>query len=434
MKHYGNFVTAVTVSIASLLPGFALASNRVSQVPGNDWVTLWGAMPQLTEPANLPPPPFNRTGRVFDNSSIRQTVKVSLDADVIRLQLTNAFGGSDLPITAVTVALPSEQVAGISGIQQDTLQTLTFSGTESFIIPNGAVVVSDPVEFSVAAQSILSISIYLQNGQATNYITSHPGSRTTSHFVSGNHINDEDFEGGASADHWYFIDSIEGQLSEGSTIAFVGDSITDGRGSTTNGNDRWPDQLLSRMQESGRLNKTAILNVAAGGNRILADGLGPNALGRIDRDVISHSGVEYAIIFEGINDIGTGPTDATTQRRIGERVIQAYDQMIHRLHRRGITVYGATLTPAGGSDNGYGHPNREVTRQTLNTWIRENGKFDAVIDFDAATRDPQQPTRLLPRYDTGDHLHLNPAGFAAMAAAVDLELFQQSACKRFARL
>jgi lysophospholipase L1-like esterase len=384
-------------------------------------------MPQLTEPANLPPAPFNQSGVVFQNSTIRQTVKVSLDAESLRLEISNAFGGSDLPITAVTLAIPSAQTAGIRTIKTETVKTLTFSGSESIIIPNGASVFSDTVQFPVSAQSLLSISIYLQRGQTTNLITSHPGSRTTSYFVAGNQVANADLVGAASADHWYFINSIEAQLNASSSaIAFVGDSITDGRGSTVNGNDRWPDQLLARMQNTTTLDNVAILNVAAGGNRILADGLGPNALGRIDRDVISHAGVCYAIIFEGVNDIGTAPTDSGSQQRVGDRLIQAYQQMILRIRRHGILVFGATITPMTGPGQTYGDPNREKTRQRINAWIRSEGKFDAVIDFDAAVRDPQKPEQLLELYDTGDHLHLNAKGYRAMASTVDLALFESS--------
>jgi lysophospholipase L1-like esterase len=408
-----------TIIAVNAEPSSALSSSS------NDWVTLWGTMPQLTEPANLPPPPYNTTGRVFNNSTIRQTIKISLDAETIRLELSNVFGGSDLPITAATLALPSNQTAGISGIQTETLKTLTFSGSESFIIPNGAAILSDPVELSVSAQSLLSVSLYLERGQTTNSITSHPGSRTTSYFVSGNHVNDEDFQGAATADHWYFISSVEGYVEPGaSAIAFVGDSITDGRGSTVNGNDRWPDLLLARLQESTSTERISIVNMAAGGNRILADGLGPNALGRLDRDVISHPGVRFAILFEGVNDIGTSATDLDSQARIGDRLIQAYGQMIIRLRRHKIKVIGATITPMSGPGQAYGHPNRETTRQRINEWIRNDGEFDAVIDFDLAVRNPDQVDQLLPAYDTGDHLHLNPDGYSAMAAAVDLDLFK----------
>lgn len=349
---------------------------------------------------------------------------VSLDAATIRLEISNAFGGSDLPITAASIAQPSNQTAGISGIRSDTAKPLTFSGLESIVVPNGAVAFSDPVKFPVSAQSIVSVSLYLKDGQTTNFITSHPGSRTTSYFAPGNQVSAGQLEDPASADHWYFISAIEGQSrDEVSTIAIVGDSITDGRGSTTNGNDRWPDQLLDRLQADPSTTKIGILNQAAGGNRILADGLGPNALGRIDRDVIAHSGVQHAIIFEGVNDIGTAATDEASQGLVGNRIIQAYDQMILRLHRHGIAVLGATITPMTGPGQDYGHPNREKTRQTVNEWIRSSGKFDAIIDFDKAVRDPDNPEQLLTQYDTGDHLHLNPAGYKAMADAIDLGLF-----------
>lgn len=350
---------------------------------------------------------------------------VSLDADVIRLEISNAFGGSDLPITAVTVALPANQTAGISGIKADTAQQLTFSSSKSFIVPNGAVVISDPIDFQVEAQSILTVSIYLEKGQTTNSITSHPGSRTTSYFVPGNHVGDEDLEDAASAAHWYFISAIEGYVDrEASAVAIVGDSITDGRGSTTDGNDRWPDQLLARMQDQSGTDKIAIVNQAAGGNRILNDGLGPNALGRIDRDVLAHPGIAYAIIFEGVNDIGTAEDNDMIQEETGDRIIQAYDQMILRLHRHGIAVFGATITPMTGEGQTYGTAARERTRQRVNKWIRSSGKFDAVIDFDKAVRDPDKPEALLGDYDSGDYLHLNPQGYKAMAEAIDLSIFE----------
>jgi lysophospholipase L1-like esterase len=424
MHPVGIASSAVTafVAVSSL---FLVANARSSC--GRDWVTVWGSMPQLTETANLPPAPFTKSGVVFENATIRQTVKVSLDADKLRLQISNAFGGSDLPITAVTLALPSNQTAGIRSIQADTVKKLTFSGSESFIVPNGASVLSDTIEFPVEAQSLLSVSIYLQRGQTTNLITSHPGSRTTSWFLAGNHVDSADLEGAASADHWYLVNSIEAQLGGGaSAIAFVGDSITDGRGSTVNGNDRWPDRLLARMQNTTGLENIAILNVAAGGNRILADGLGPNALGRIDRDVIGHTSICYAIVFEGVNDIGTAPTDTASQARVGDRIIEAYEQMIMRMQRHGILVFGGTITPMTGPGQAYGHPNREVTRQRMNEWIRTSGKFDAVIDFDEAVRDPGNHEILLEKYDTGDHLHLNAVGYEAMAAVVDLALFERS--------
>jgi lysophospholipase L1-like esterase len=352
---------------------------------------------------------------------------VSLAADTIRLEISNAFGGSDLPITAASVARTATQKPGVDGIDVDSAQALTFSGSASFIVPNGASVLSDPIQLPVDAQSILSISIYLRDGQRTNSITSHPGSRTTSYLVSGNHVDEASLgEGATKVDHWYLINAVEGVAaadSASSVIAIVGDSISDGRGSTTNGNDRWPDRLLYRLADNPPTASVGVLNVAAGGNRVLADGLGPNALGRIDRDVIAHPGVRHALLFEGVNDIGTAPTDEATQAAVGDRLIQAYGQIVTRLHRHGIAVIGATITPFSGTGAGYGNPVREKTRQRVNDWVRTNGTFDGVVDFDEAVRDPDHLDQLLPAYDTGDRLHLNGEGYKAMAEAVDLSLF-----------
>lgn len=211
-------------------------------------------------------------------------------------------------------------------------------------------------------------------------------------------------------------------------MAIVGDSITDGRGSTNNLNDRWPDALVRRLQAQGNagrspLSSISVVNEAAGGNRVLADGLGPNALGRIDRDVLAQSGVRYAMVFEGVNDIGTAATDAASQEAVGAGLIAAYDQVITMVHAKGIPVFGATITPFSGPGQTYSDPNREAQRQRINDWIRTSGRFDGVVDFDAAVADPANATQLNPLYNSGDYLHLNPAGYVVMAAAVDLSLF-----------
>ncbi|KAL9943838.1 hypothetical protein D7B24_002095 [Verticillium nonalfalfae] len=393
-----------------------------------EWVTVWGAMPQLTEPQNLPPAPFNETGLVFRDTTIRQTVKVSLAASTIRLQISNVFGGSDLPITAVSVALPSDpSVAGTSGIQADTARKVTFSNATSFVVPPGALYVSDPITLEVEAESILAISIYLAAGQTTNAITSHPGSRTSSWLAHGNHVSDAELPSPVRTDHWFLISALEARLYKGaSTFAIVGDSLTDGRGSTTNANNRWPDRLLARLQLDPATSQVAILNQAAGGNRVLNDGLGPAALGRIDRDVLAHSGVRYALLFIGINDIGTTASDEAALTLTAGRLEQAYAQMAYRIRRKGITVWGATLTPMTGEGQAYGTPEREAARQRVNAWIRTSGVFDAVVDFDEMVRDPSAPDQLAAAYDEGDHLHLNPAGYQAMADGFDVTLFTAS--------
>lgn len=288
----------------------------------------------------------------------------------------------------------------------------------------GALVISDPIDVSLDAGSIVTISIYLEQGQTTNQITSHPGSRTTSWLINGNRIHDAELEDAVAVDHWYYISALEAKgPKKASTIAIVGDSLTDGRGSTTNANNRWPDQLLSRLQKKKQTSDVAILNQAAGGNRLLADGLGPNGLGRLDRDVIAHSGVQYAIFLIGINDIGTTAAESDPQAEIASRIIGAYQQSVMRLHRHGISVYGSTLMPAGGKGNSYGLPAREEARQSINKWIRESGIFDAVIDFDAMVKNPDKENEILEEYDSGDGLHLNPAGYQVMADGIDLDLF-----------
>lgn len=280
------------------------------------------------------------------------------------------------------------------------------------------------------AQTSITITLYLAAGQAGHSITGHPGSRTSTWLTQGNLVSAADVTTSTTQriDKWFLSSSIQAWLSTSHTaLAIVGDSITDGRGSTTNGNDRWPDQLLARTRSHPPTRDLSLMNMAAGGNRILADGLGPAALGRIERDVLAHPSVRYALIYEGVNDLGTAPADTASQTAVADRVISALDQMVTRLHGAGIAVFGGTITPMSGPGQAYGEPAREVARQRVNKWIRGSGRFDAVVDFDAAVRDKANATMLRKEYDSGDYLHLNPAGYKAMAAAVDLKLFQKFA-------
>lgn len=350
--------------------------------------------------------------------------------------MSNAFGAADLPITSTTLAVPLNGSAGTSAIDPTSLAPVTWSGGQpSVVIPNGARVVSDPIAYPVEAQGILTVSMYLAEGQATNLITGHPGSRTNSYYTPGNATAAADVVASNNAtqtsQHWYFLSAVEAYLpaSRGTrALAIIGDSITDGRGSDNNENNRWPDNLLRRLQAANATSLqrgVAVINQAAGGNRVLADGNGPNALGRVDRDVLAHSGVAYAMVFEGVNDIGTAADDDAAQARAGDRLLAAYDQMVTMVHARGLPVFGATITPFGGDGQAYGTPAREATRQRVNAWIRGSGRFDAVVDFDAVVRDAANATVLDARYDSGDHLHPNPLGYEAMADAFDLGLFEK---------
>lgn len=369
---------------------------------------------------------------MFVNSTIRQTLFLTTEAKQIRLKFSNVFGGSNLPITAVTVALPANQTAGIHQIQPQTVQKVTFSGKDGISVPNGALAVSDPINFSIKAQQIITVTIYLAAGQTTNSITSHPGSRTTSWFQFGNAVNAAQLAitdvNTQSVAHWYFLSSIEAWVTpKQGSLLIVGDSITDGRGSTTNQNNRWPDQLLHRLQNNTSTKHISIGNLAAGGNRILADGLGPNAFGRIDRDVLAHPGVSYAMIFEGVNDIGTAATTKDAQNAVYDNLIQAYQQMVTLIHAHGIPVFAATITPFSAPSNftgqPYSDPERENTRQRINKFIMESGTFDAVVDFDKLLANPSIPSQLNPLYDSGDYLHPGPAGYELIAQKFPIEIF-----------
>ena len=382
------------------------------------WIHTWTAMPQLTEPHNLPPAPFTGTDSVLVNTTLRQTLHTSVGGRQLRVRFSNAFGGADLPITAAAVALPLDGRAGVPDIRPGSSRPLTFGGRRSVVVPVGAQMVSDPVEMPVPAAANLTVTTYLADGQATTNLTSHPGSRTTSWLVNGDQHTATGLTGATPVDHWYLISGVEVTAAGAAGLVVLGDSLTDGRGSTTNGNDRWPDQLLARLRGD-----VAVLNQAAGGNRVLHDGLGPNALARLDRDVLAVTGATWLLVFEGVNDIGTAEASEAAQQQVVADLIGAYRQIVLRAHAQDLIVYGATLTPFGGNiyDDATGW--REQARQQVNRAIR-GGLFDAYVDFDAAVRDPAEPRRLADAYNTGDHLHLNPAGYAALAAAVPRRLLQ----------
>jgi lysophospholipase L1-like esterase len=230
-------------------------------------------------------------------------------------------------------------------------------------------------------------------------------------------------------EHWYQISAIDVLAGKGAAaVVVLGDSITDGHGATTNGNDRWTDVLAARLQASRKTRIIGVSNQGIGGNHLLSDGLGPNALARFDRDVLAQAGVRWLMVFEGVNDLGglarTAEVPESEHQECVRRVVAAYQQIIARAHAHGIRVIGATITPYVGSDYYHPGPLSEADRRAVNQWIRGAGHFDAVVDFDAVARDPRQPERLLPAYDCGDHLHPSPAGYKAMGESVPLSLFE----------
>ncbi|WP_299039308.1 SGNH/GDSL hydrolase family protein [uncultured Pseudokineococcus sp.] len=389
------------------------------------WVHTWACMPQRAEAADLPPAPEGGRGPSGSGTTLRQTVRTSVGGRRLRVRLSNAFGDAPLAVSRAVLARPEGGRSGARAVVPGTSVPLTFGGRASTRVPVGALVVSDPVELAVAPRSALTLSTHLSDEGVLWGRTTHPGSRTTSHVLAGDHAEARDLAGAAPVEHWYVLTGLEVVPDRPArAVVVLGDSLSDGRGSTTDGDDRWPDQLAERLRAAGRTD-VAVVNQAGGGNRVLADGVGPSALARLDRDVLALSGAAWLLVLEGINDLGTAAATASAQRDVAEDLVRALDQVVLRARARGLRALGATLLPFGGSadyDDPAGH--RERSRQRVNHWIRTSGRFDAVLDLDRAARDPARPDRLLAAHDVGDHLHLGPAGHAALAAAVPLDVFR----------
>ena len=387
-------------------------------VPAVTWVATWATAQQIPEPNNALLPDD------LTDATERQIVHTSIGGTAYRVHLSNAFGTNALTLASVHVAQAVSPAS--SAIVDGSDRALTFNGQAQVTIPPGADYLSDPVPAALPAGSDLAISYYVATPPAQE--TSHPGSRATSYLVHGNHVADDDLTTPPNTvktfDHWFGISAVDVQAASRGAIVALGDSITDGHGATTNGNDRWTDALAARATADG----LSVVNYGIGGNHMLTDGLGPNVLARFDRDVLAPAGVKYVILFEGVNDLGkdSRERDLTPDehKAMVANITAAYQQVIDRAHAHGLKIFGATITPFVGSD--YYHPNADVEadRQAVNAWIRADGHFDGVIDFDAVVRDPAAPDHLLAAYDCGDHLHPSPAGYKAMGDAVDLKLFQ----------
>jgi lysophospholipase L1-like esterase len=374
------------------------------------WIGTWGASQQLVEPRNMPPEPG------LSGNTLRQVVHVSLGGNTLRLRLSNKFGTTPLTLDAVHVAATADSSAIVPG----TDKALTFNGRQEVTIQPGAEVMSDPFPF--ALKPLSSVTITIHYGHISPNVTGHPGSRATSYLVTGNHVSATNITGAKEMDHWYSIEEIEVMAPEtAATVVALGNSITDGHASGTNKNGRWTDDLARRLQSNPATKEISVLNEGIGGNCILHGCLGPTALSRFDRDVINQPKVKWLIILEGINDIG-GAHGVKASEIVADRLIDSYKWMIKVAHAHGIKVYGATMTPFAGSF--YDRPGHIAAWKKVNNWIRTSGQFDAVIDFDAAMRDPAHPLHLLPKGDSGDHLHPNPLGYRMMAKAINLSLFR----------
>jgi lysophospholipase L1-like esterase len=402
------------------LPGPASAAERC-------WLASWASSQQIPEERNALP------ATDLADATLRQIVRLSLGGERFRVRVSNLFGTAPLRIDAAHLARSADPA---SPLLSGTGRALTFAGQSSIVIPAGAEYLSDPVELGAPALSHLAISLHLPEAPARQ--TSHPGSRATSYLLRGNHVAAADLPAAKTVDHWYQLAAVEVDARPNSSaIAVVGDSITDGYGVQPNTDRRWPDHLMRRLQTDRIGRGFALLNHGIGGNRLLEDGLGPNAAARFARE-IAQPGISHVIVLEGVNDLGSlgRSPDAGSERyrALTDRMILAYSQMVQAARARGIRAIGATIMPHGGSDYYRMTEASEAARQRINAWIRARGNFDAVIDFDAVMRDPADPTRLRPELDSGDHLHPSLLGYERMAAAVPLKLFVPRVARPTCRL
>ena len=409
----------ILAAAAILSLSVSMTAKKPPKSPASPhWIASWGASQQIPEPQNAIPRDDLR------DATVRQIFHLSVGGHALRIHLSNAFGTAALHFTSVHIARPLSPAS--AAIDPATDHALTFNGKPDVTIPPGAEFLSDPVAYPVAPLSDIAVSFHLDEPPSPE--TGHPGSRATSYYLRGDQVSAADLPDAKQVDHWYQLTEIDvAAARDGGVVVALGDSITDGHGATTNGNDRWTDVLARDLQSSPKTRNIGVSNQGIGGNHLLIDGLGPNALARFDRDVLAPSGVRWVIVFEGVNDLGglarIHEVSAEEHAALVEQVIGAYRQIVARAHAHGVRVFGATITPYTGS--GYYHPGplSEADREAVNRWIRTPGNFDAVVDFDAVVRDPAQPDRLLPAYDCGDHLHPSPAGYKAMGDAIPLTLF-----------
>lgn len=416
-----SIIVAFTITpSAASAQGSSAAATNVAE--GTSWLGAWSASPQ-------PPYDEGASAEGFEDQTVRNIVHTSAGGSEVRVRLSNAFGTGPLTFGSARVATQSAGAATVPGTDRE----LTFEGSPSVTVPAGEEVYSDPVSLEVAPGDNLAVSLYLPEatgpttwhelGQQTNYL-SNPGDHAAESEATA-------FSGAETS--FFFVSAVEVRAPEGAdAVVALGDSITDGFNSTLDANGRYPDYLADRMIELSPDERMSVLNAGISGNRILNDApcCGVKATDRLERDVLSQAGVSDVVLLEGINDIGYSeiaeedPTRGPTPDVSAEQIIAGMQKIIDRAHDEGLEIHGATLLPFEGAD--YYTEEGEAKRREVNDFIRSSGEFDSVIDFDRATRDPDDPQALLPEYDSGDNLHPNDAGYQAMADAVDLEQFDDA--------
>ena len=395
---------SLLVALAMGPPG---AIGRASQ----HWVAAWSAAADQEGPA--------LTGK-----TIRQIVRPSIAGPSVRLRLSNLYGTAAVTIGPVRIA----KHAGESAIRPDTDRPVTFGGKPTVTIAPGADALSDPVAFPLVALEQVAISLYVVDGKVS---TLHGVGMQTAFIADGQVTAAAKLANSETDTSRYFLTDVEVTArADARTVVVIGDSITDGVGSTDDRNRRWPDALAERLQADPALASIAVVNSGIAGNRLLNDAsapfIGPSMLARFERDVSSKPNVRWVVVLTGSNDISASDMLDTPKDKVSaQQIIAGLQKLIARAHAKGIKVYGATLLPKAGVGKPFIHtPEAQAKRDEVNAWIRSSGAFDAVVDFDRLMRDPARPDRLAARYDSGDHLHPNDAGFAAMAAAIDLRVLR----------
>lgn len=396
-----DFALQLAIALCSLF------GMSVAVAADGGWMSTWSAAPDSAGPA-------------LKAQTVRQIARVSVGGKHVRIHLSNLFGQQPVMIGPVHVAL---HAAG-STIQPGSDHAITFGGQATVTIPKGESVTSDTVAFVVAPLQEVAISLYLpaDTGPATQHGL---GMQTAYLTEAGDATASAMLPAGEVLSARLFLTDVEVEAGPAAySIVTLGDSITDGAGSTQDQNRRWPDVLAARLRADPALASIAVSNAGISGNRILNDGTGPSALKRFDRDVLGKPGARWLVLLEGINDIGQAGAPPTPADAVSaEQIIAGMKTLITRAHSKGMKVLGATLTPFGGVDWPYHTAAGETKRQSVNNWIRAGGTFDAVLDFDRVTRDPAHPDHFLAAYDCGDHLHPSDKGYEAMANSINLRLF-----------
>jgi lysophospholipase L1-like esterase len=411
---YKKEKTAMRLRLTSILLLAVLAASAQT----GHWVVTWGTAESLLAP-QPPANPQAQGAAGLNNQTVRMMARTSIGGQRLRIKVENAFGAPPVTIGAAHIALRAKYSEVVAGSDR----AITFNGKPGCILSPGVVRVSDPVDLKVAALTDLAVSLYFpaETGPPTNHGT---GLHTAYISREGDSTGQPAMADAATSFSYYYLAAIDVEApADARALVTFGDSITDGTASTPDSNHSWPALLAARLAKNNRTGMIGVANMGISGNRVLYDGSGASALARFDRDVLSQSGVKWVMLLEGINDIGRVGT-ATPEAPTAEDLIAAYRQFIDMAHTHGIKVIGCTLTPYVGA--GYAREAGEAVRAAVNTFIRTGRAFDSVVDFDAATRDSADPTRLRAAFDPGDHLHPNDAGYQAMADAVDLAIFARN--------